>query len=310
MRNCKNCGTQLKDGARFCPVCGRPAEQPKQTTPNTNDIQPGQTAPNAVYGNPLPQKSNKKAIGIIGIVAGVLFVAVAVIIAVVVTSGSGHKPRRIYEYDVNGNIVKENIYSGRELSRSTEYDANGNRVKLTFYNDDGSVWRYSIYENDANGNCIKETEYDGDNGSVSVYYIYENDANGNCIKKTYYRSDGSVIEYYVYENDANGNCVKETVYDGYNGRVKKYYIYENDTNGNRVKAACYTARIDAWTGEILEWIHDTTAEYDADGHCVKETAYKSDGTVRRITEYEYDAEGWCVNEKHTFYNDDGTVTHS
>lgn len=79
MRYCKKCGTQLTDGAFFCPKCGNPVAQPGQAAPNVGYSQSGQAAPNAFYGNSMPQKGNKKAIGIIAGIVGLIVVAVVLI---------------------------------------------------------------------------------------------------------------------------------------------------------------------------------------------------------------------------------------
>lgn len=79
MRYCKNCGTQLRDGASFCPKCGNPVAQPGQAAPNAGCVQPGQAGLNAGGGNPMPQKGNKKAIGIIAGIIGLIVVAVVLI---------------------------------------------------------------------------------------------------------------------------------------------------------------------------------------------------------------------------------------
>lgn len=94
MQNCKNCGTQLRDGARFCPACGSPAEPPKQAAPNAGYGQPGQVPPNAVYGNPMPPKSNKKAFGIIAGIVGLIVVAAVLI---VILLGRDQNPNKSYK---------------------------------------------------------------------------------------------------------------------------------------------------------------------------------------------------------------------
>lgn len=81
MRYCKNCGTQLRDGASFCPKCGNPVAQPRQEVPNAGYVQPGQAGLNAGGGNPMPQKGNKKAIGIIAGIIGLIVVAVVLIVS-------------------------------------------------------------------------------------------------------------------------------------------------------------------------------------------------------------------------------------
>ena len=39
---CRNCGAQLKEGAKFCPKCGTPVTQTQSTAGQQYDVQPGQ----------------------------------------------------------------------------------------------------------------------------------------------------------------------------------------------------------------------------------------------------------------------------
>lgn len=70
-----------------------------------------------------------------------------------------------------------------------------------------------------------------------------------------------------------------------------------DAGEETVSSEPRTKRIDGVDGSYAIY------EYDASGKCVRETSYKSDGTVHCI--YEYDALGYCVRT--TLYNADGTV---
>ena len=86
-----------------------------------------------------------------------------------------------------------------------EYDEQGNLIKETWYYDDGAIYMYYIYENDAEGNCVKKTWYNGD-GTYSEEY----DETGNLLKMTYYQADGTIRGYNECEYDSAGNVLKQT----------------------------------------------------------------------------------------------------
>lgn len=82
---CKNCGTQLQDGAKFCPRCGRPAPNPANSSQQAHTQTPGGTG-SAPQGSgyysangPAPRKKkggNKKVIIPIAAAAAVVVVGV------------------------------------------------------------------------------------------------------------------------------------------------------------------------------------------------------------------------------------------
>lgn len=68
---CKNCGTQLSDGTKFCSACGAPQD----TAPVVQSVQPTQpTAPVQNFqGTPeKPKSKGKKIGGIVMVVLGAL----------------------------------------------------------------------------------------------------------------------------------------------------------------------------------------------------------------------------------------------
>ncbi len=89
---CRNCGTQLTDGACFCAVCGTPTGQGMAYQP-----QPGQGAPYMPgneplgrYGNSVSGKKNKTA-GIAAAVIGLLALVAVVLIIVFIMGGNSYK---------------------------------------------------------------------------------------------------------------------------------------------------------------------------------------------------------------------------
>lgn len=89
--------------------------------------------------------------------------------------------KTIYEYDTNGNLVKES--NGDSQTITYEYDANGNKVssraegifKVKLNGEDfssGYLNEYS-YEYDENGNMIRETMVPYEDGEMGNSYVYE-----------------------------------------------------------------------------------------------------------------------------------------
>lgn len=141
----------------------------------------------------------------------------------------------IFEYDNNGDVVKESAYIDDELSFWDEYvyDEDHNVLKSDFYfpNDEGEfrVLTITYYSYD-NGNLIKKeaTSYN-DEGNVHLneIYMYEYDEFGNITREEKYTNDS--IDYsseWKYEYDENGNVlvVKSYGSNGYSG--KSVYEYE------------------------------------------------------------------------------------
>ena len=106
-----------------------------------------------------------------------------------------------------------------------EYDRNGNLLKETWYRDDGG---YNIYEYDEAGNLIIDASYSAD----GYYCISEHYDDWFVSKTTWYNADGSISE--VYEYDRSGNLVKYTDYNA-DGTINFYEIIEQDGNGNYVR---------------------------------------------------------------------------
>jgi len=205
-----------------------------------------------------------------------------------------------YEYDSSGNKIKETQYlSIGKLNYTKEYDSNGNMVKYTFYRSDGSELDYQVYEYDQNENMVEYKDYNS-NGFVLFHYAYEYHQNGNMAKYIDYFSYEDVF-YIQHQNeyDQNGNEVKSTGYD-FDGSVTHCFESEYDQNGNMVKSTQYSY------GDIYSY---TLYEYDQVGNAIKYTTYYPDGRATQITDfiynYEYDSQGNII--KATWYNWDNKL---
>ena len=146
---CSNCGTQLSEGTRFCHKCGAPqaaASQPQQQpqpqqAPVYAPYPPNPPAQPVTYPAPeapAPEKKakNKKLPLIIGLAAGGsgLLIALAVILAIVLSSGSGNLGKNyMYQADCFVSITEYNPVTEDE----TYYLTNGNSRYLLDTEPDG-----------------------------------------------------------------------------------------------------------------------------------------------------------------------------
>lgn len=90
------------------------------------------------------------------------------------------------EYDKQGHLL--------------QYDENNILTKKTFFNRDGTIMQYDVYEYNADGNQIKTTKYRED-GTFLVFIIHEYGANNEKERSTRYQEDGTPGGYTLYEYD-------------------------------------------------------------------------------------------------------------
>lgn len=194
-------------------------------------------------------------------------------------------PDEVYEYNSDGNITNEYYeYDADGVIDETykyEYDANGNEIKsLADYDNDGTPDRISTYEYDSNGNRTRRSiDKDGD-GSLDEVYEYKYDDNGNRLKESYDKeADGTPDRIYESEYDSNGNQIKRSSDRNADGNPEQVNTYEYDDNGNRIKQS----RDDDNDGTPEQV---DTYEYDDNGNLTKSSFVSRWGAS--FYEYEYD----------------------
>ena len=198
-------------------------------------------------------------------------------------------------------LAKSVCYSeGEELPSLTEYEYNnqGNMIKETFYWGNGSVGY--IYMYDSYGNLIRESSYSDGSIYFDLEYKNEYDDKGLMVKSTeYVVNDGSLRHTTEYEYDAEGNLIKDVEYfaDGNEGSVTEY-----DDKGNMIR---WISRIQNIYNEIVSHTGSAEYEYDSHGNIIKETRCIDEDTFITVIEYDYD--GDCIM-KETGYEEDGSVS--
>ena len=113
-------------------------------------------------------------------------------------------------FDENGNEIKCVMDNGNELYY--EYDEQGNKIKETQYYK-GQLDAHKEFEW-SNGNLIKEYHYAPHIDNYYAIVINEYDDNNNKIKQSSYDQNNQLQWYTLYSYDENGKMIGEKHYNG------------------------------------------------------------------------------------------------
>ncbi|MBR5272892.1 MAG: hypothetical protein IKU25_05815 [Clostridia bacterium] len=190
-----------------------------------------------------------------------------------------------YEYDENGNLVRE-FGSDKFGTDESTYDKHGNVLTHVAYDKNGelrSTTRYSYeYEYYPDGTLSREKWYleyrtdDCDERTLVVEIEYNED--GNIVYSEYRGDFGSDN---TYEYDEYGRLVKEISYR-LNDYTTNTLEYEYDENGN-LAVRTLTTTADPASDNVG---NRTVYEYDEYGNETKHTIEYDNGRVN-VHEYEY-----------------------
>lgn len=229
-------------------------------------------------------------------------------------SSDGFHIKSEYEYDMNGNMVKETTYwedgstgsiehtsatteyaydeSGRVITaggRQYEYDESGNLLSVKGKSPDGS--QITEYEYDETGKLLSESR----DGFISASYEYNDEGQLILINA------GNQTQY---EYDEAGNLIKETYSNADEPLYKKYggiiYVYEYDTAGNIIRETLNDMSLTSeGRGSII-----IEREYDDAGNLISVNRYESENGNVQLTYgsvYEYDENNRWIKEINTSY---------
>lgn len=180
---------------------------------------------------------------------------------------------RVYEYDENGNLVKES----RDSKTSDSNDA-------TF-----------TYKYDENGNMIQKLWYDNLSWSGTPYYRYtwEYDSHNEIIRY-YYKYSYSYYYYYYRTFTDEDTYIFENQYDG-EGRILRHagvegasyaYEYEYDDAGNLIhKVNIYYKDTNKNPDGEVTW--EETYAYDELGNMIRKTYKSLSSDYETVTEYTF-----------------------
>ncbi|WP_305768838.1 hypothetical protein [Candidatus Epulonipiscium viviparus] len=233
-----------------------------------------------------------------------------------------------YEYDSNGNVIKNLQYKNGDVSGYTdfEYGLENNLISISSYLDgqlvykeeyeyqDGKFVEAKYYDNGQdlsmildytytdNNNIETVSTYDG-TGNLESYTVYEYNEIGTVSKHSVYDNEDKLQSYVAYKYDTKGNLIEEntsTIVDGvaYENMASKIYAY--DENDNRIRRDVYVK--DNNNNNLVVY---NTYEYDAANNLIQESMYTSTGVVTWYMIYEYDTDGRLV--KTMLHDGDGTI---
>lgn len=214
----------------------------------------------------------------------------------------------IYEYDGNGQLVKESTLGINDAPvgyKQYERDENGNATSITSYVADGpeeySEEYRTVYEYNDSGLKVKETSFVGDEAASTTMYAYEAD---RLVSEKLYEGSELIAEC-AYEYDENGRLTASTRTDNIEGTaVVKSYTYDDkgrvisvstatdgsvtgrtdytyDDNGNELTRKDYGAG-----NELLSSVKNEYA-YDEPGNMIKCTRTQDDSGQVTVIEYSW-----------------------
>ena len=143
-----------------------------------------------------------------------------------------------YEYDENGNLVREQRTENDVIAAVTVYTYNDKNVLVKEEQYEGEEFMLCAYEYvlDENGNvekCIRHDYLEG----IDSENRYTYDSNGNVIADVSYDADGNIQNRIEYNYDENGNEVKRSVFDsngGMQSSTSNEYSYDEYGNIEKV----------------------------------------------------------------------------
>lgn len=163
----------------------------------------------------------------------------------------------------------------------TTYDVLGNRLDQSFYNTDGVLIRYFLWEYDENGNCLgyDRTSYAKiQNGVPQEKTVTHLNQDGLEISSMTYDATGNLTSRMEYTYNSNGQPETLTTYDA-EGKLTKRTERAYNSDGLTTKVSWYDA-----AGKLTGW---RDFVYNSDGQPVKFIDYDADGTFTGWQEYIY-----------------------
>ena len=188
-----------------------------------------------------------------------------------------------FEYDTDGNVLETRVYreDGYQIHTYTyQYDSNGNLVKetdISSYANGTHSWY--TYEYDERGNKISRLWYHvGEEGIYSTTY-YEYDEYNQLIRSGYEYEWGAKQDI-TYENqyDQKDRLIKQVSLSMPSG-YSETYEYEYDDSDNVI----------VMRKSVNDWIHEYKYEYDNQGNLLKQTINSHNGSEAKeqIITYTY-----------------------
>jgi len=183
-------------------------------------------------------------------------------------------------YDMNGKLIETNN-SFLNIKKIYKYDVNGNIIELSIYSN-GELTQECIIKYDEDGNKIEEgCNYT--NGEFSNKTTYKYDNKGNEIEKKFF-NDRETTNTEKHKYDKKGNKIESKTY--FNGELVNKTIFKYDEKGNRIEAntTLYSNR------EEFSF-KTTTYKYDEKGNDIENNTYDTNGEFKAMKKNKYDENG-------------------
>lgn len=119
---------------------------------------------------------------------------------------------------------------------------------------------------------------------------------GNVRKMSCYGADGNLIYYHIFTYDEQNRKSSVTSFDGNGNQTGHVDLSSGEDSAIQVSYSTYTS-----SGEVMK----IEEEFDADGHCIRETHYSLDGELGWYYTYAYDLQDHKTREEH--YGEDGEL---
>ncbi len=204
-----------------------------------------------------------------------------------IMDSNGRRVCFYYEYDENGNIIRETAETGNYRTIAVlEYDSDDRRTCVRidkFNNNKMYAWQSERTEYDSDGrvSTIESTYAMGD-GLLSDTTVYVYDSLGNLVKKEIFLNDGNK-QIYTYFYDSAGKRIKKNYIYGNGESTTTDYFYDE---GNEIK-------------RVIEFSDGPKYRCESDyesGRKTKSRMYSSDGSLIVESEYFYDDNGRVIKE--------------
>jgi hypothetical protein len=172
-----------------------------------------------------------KKIWFIGIICFVLALSTGILNSEAISKQTRLKVESLYKF-----VEKFGEYQPELLSKDIyEYDSEGNRVKETSYMSKLGLMATTTFEYDEKGDkASEEIEYAFGSELVKETYEHRYDEKGNKIEVSAYNAEGELNAREVYKHDEMGNRIEISKY-GLDGELVGKSIFEFDEKGREME---------------------------------------------------------------------------
>ena len=212
------------------------------------------------------------------------------------------KDCRIYNYDNQGNLIKEERKTYNEYILYS-YDNQGNLIRGEYVDSSGNqLWNTDVYYYDSQGNMVRKEYFDSRFETPILLYttIWNYDSQGNMIESKTFEGDENdgVALSDICSYDNQGNIISKEHHGQDGSRTYTNYDYDNQGNVIRVEEDHYLGSYESHSY--------TNYNYNNQGNIIKEETYNLDGTLEYCAIY--DNEGSIIREE--WYEDNALFSYT